>query len=62
VVGTLGVVEDEPIGQFVVAGVQVGEQQFFVVVDEGLCPRSMKALDVRVPLGCLGVPTRCPLP
>ena len=34
-VGALGVVEHQPVGQFLVEACEVGEQQVFVVVDEG---------------------------
>jgi len=57
-VRALGVVEDEPVGQLLVEGVQVGKEQVFVVIDEGLLHGSMEALDVGVHFGCLrvGVP------
>ncbi|HXF08102.1 MAG TPA: hypothetical protein VNK45_06220 [Candidatus Acidoferrales bacterium] len=34
-VWALGVVEDEPVGEFLVEQGQVGKEQVFVVVDEG---------------------------
>jgi hypothetical protein len=55
VVGALGVVEDEPVGQLLVERIQVGKEQVFVVVHEGLLHGSIEALDMCVHLGCLGI-------
>jgi hypothetical protein len=55
VVGSFGVVEDEPIGEFAVEECEVGEEQFLVVVHEGLLDRAIEALGVGVHLGCFGV-------
>ena len=54
-VGALGVVEHQPVGQFLVEAGQVGEQQVFVVVDEGLLDGAVEAFDVGVHLGGFGV-------
>jgi hypothetical protein len=35
-VGALGVVKDQPVGQFAVKERKVGKEQLLVVVDEGL--------------------------
>jgi hypothetical protein len=40
VVGALGVVEDEPVGQFAVKERKVGKEQLLVAVDEGKRPCS----------------------
>jgi hypothetical protein len=54
VAGAFGVVEDEPLGQLLVERIQVGKEQVFVVVHEGLVHGSIEALDVRIQLGVLG--------
>jgi hypothetical protein len=55
VVRTLGVVEDEPVGELAVEERKVGEEQLLVVVHEGLLDRAIEALGVGVHLGRLGV-------
>ena len=50
VAGRLGVVEDEPVGQFLVEAGRVCVEQVFVVVDEGLLDGTVEALSVRVHL------------
>jgi hypothetical protein len=47
-------VEDEPLGQLLVERIQVGKEQVFVVVHEGLLHGSIEALDVRIHLAGLG--------
>ena len=54
-VGALGVVEDEPIGELAVEEGEVGKEQVLVVVHEGLLDRSVESLDMGVHLRCLGV-------
>jgi hypothetical protein len=54
-VGALGVVEDEPIGEFAVEEGEVGEEQVLVVVHEGLLDRAVEALGVGVHLRRFGV-------
>lgn len=44
--GTFGVVENEPIGEFLVEVSQIGEEWVFVVVDEGFLDRAVKAFGV----------------
>lgn len=51
----LGVVEDEPIGEFLVEGGQVGKEEIFVEVDEGLLEGAVEAFEVGVHPGRLGV-------
>jgi hypothetical protein len=53
-VGALGVVEDEPIGELLVEEIEVGEQQVFVVVDEGFLEGAVEAFHVGVHLGGFG--------
>jgi hypothetical protein len=55
VVGSFGVVEDEPVGEFAVEACEVGEEQFLVVVHEGLLDRAIEALGVGVHLRGFGV-------
>jgi uncharacterized protein YabN with tetrapyrrole methylase and pyrophosphatase domain len=50
-VGELGVVEEEPFGQFLVEACEVGEQQVLVVGDEGFLDGAVEAFDVGVHLG-----------
>jgi len=54
-VRTLGVVEDEPVGQFAVKERKVGEEQLLVVVDEGLLDCSVESFGVGVHLRVFGV-------
>jgi hypothetical protein len=42
-VGALGVVEDQPVGQFAVKERKVGKEQLLVVVDEGLLDCSVES-------------------
>jgi hypothetical protein len=42
-VRALGVVEDQPVGQFAVKERKVGKEQLLVVVDEGLLDRSIES-------------------
>jgi hypothetical protein len=55
VMGPLGVDEDEPVGEFLVEERQVGKEQVFVEVDEGVLDGAVKALDVGVHFGRFGV-------
>jgi len=55
VVRTLGVVEDQLVGQFAVEEGEVGEEQLLVVTHEGLLDRAMEALGVGVHFGRRGV-------
>jgi hypothetical protein len=50
-VGSLGVVEEEPVGQFPVKEVEIRESQVFVVVDEGFLNGLVEAFGVAVPRG-----------
>ena len=42
-VWSFGVVEDEPLGEFLVETGEVGEEQVFVVVDEGFLDGAIEA-------------------
>jgi hypothetical protein len=42
-VGALGVVEDQPVGQFAVEEGEVGKEQILMVVDKGLLDCSVEA-------------------
>jgi len=54
-VGPFGVVEDQPLGEFLVEAGEVGEEQVIVVVDEGFLDRAVKALGMGIHLRGLGV-------
>jgi hypothetical protein len=54
VVRTLGVVEDEPVGELAVEERKVGKEQLLVVIHEGLLDRAMEALGVGGRPGVLG--------
>jgi len=54
-VGALGVVEDQPVGQFAVKERKVGKEQLLVVVDEGLLDCSVESFGVGVHLRVFGV-------
>jgi hypothetical protein len=54
-VGALGVVKDQPVGQFAVKERKVGKEQLLVVVDEGLLDRSIESFGVGVHLRVFGV-------
>jgi hypothetical protein len=49
-VGALGVVKDQPVGQFAVKERKVGKEQLLVVVDEGFLDCSVESFSVGVPL------------
>lgn len=51
----LGVVEDEPVGEFLVEQGQVGKEQVFVVIDEGFLEGAVEAFDMGVHPGAFGV-------
>ena len=53
--GALGVVEDQPVGQFAVKERKVGKEQLLVVVDEGLLDCSVESFGVGVHLRVFGV-------
>lgn len=46
--GVFGVVEEEPVGELLVEAGKVGEEQVFVVVDEGLLDGAIKAFGMGV--------------
>jgi len=54
-VGALGVVKDQPVGQFAVKERKVGKEQLLVVVDEGLLDCSVESFGVGVHLRVFGV-------
>jgi hypothetical protein len=54
-VGALGVVEDQPVGQFAVEEGEVGKEQILMVVDKGLLDCSVEAFGVGVHLRGFGV-------
>jgi hypothetical protein len=54
-VGALGIVEDQPVGQFAVKERKVGKEQLLVVIHEGLLDRSIESLGVGVHLRVFGV-------
>ena len=62
-VGALGVVEHQSVGEFLVAAAEVGEEPVFVVVDEGFLESAMEALGRSIHFGGLrvGRPTGDPL-
>jgi hypothetical protein len=62
-VGALGVVEHQPVGEFPVEEGEIGEQQVFVVVDEGFLEGAMEAFDRSIHFRGLrvGRPTGDPL-
>jgi len=54
-VGALGVVKDEPVGQFAVKERKVGKEQLLVVIHEGLLDCSVESFGVGVHLRVFGV-------
>ena len=55
IVGTLGIVEEEPIGEFLVEQGEIGEEQILVVIDEGFLQGAVEAFGVGVHFWGLGV-------
>lgn len=53
--GTLGIVEEEPIGEFLVEQGEIGEEQILVVIDEGFLQGAVEAFGVGVHFWGLGV-------
>lgn len=54
--GPLGVVEDEPVGEFLIEEGEIGKEQVFIVIDEGLLKG---ALQVRGGRSSWGIWGRC---
>ena len=54
-VWSFGVVEDEPLGEFLVEAGEVGEEQVFVVVDEGFLDGAIEAFGMGIHFWGLGV-------
>ena len=53
--GPFGVVEDQPLGEFWVEAGEVGEEQVFVVVDEGFLDGAIEAFGMGIHFWGLGV-------
>ena len=62
-VGALSVVEHQPVGEFLVEEGEIGEEQVFVVVDEGFRKGAMEAFGRSIHFRGLrvGIPTGDPL-
>ena len=54
-VGSDGVVEDEPLGELVVEFHEVGEEQIFVVVDKIFLDGAVESFDMSIHFGRFGV-------
>jgi hypothetical protein len=54
-VGALGVVEHQSVGEFLVEEGRIGEEQVFVVVDEGFRKGAMEAFGRSIIFGVFGV-------
>ncbi len=48
----LGVVPEQPVKEFVVECLEIGEQELFVVVEKLILQRAIEALTARVHFGC----------